>query len=276
MRCFAVLLLCSLSLITTPLWGKEEGSSPPNTRGFVKPPGVSDEWWERITPHLISKNHPLKKKLDKLFAKKRIIKNQKSLLRSGFDIMPPQQHTHVIIASHPQIPGYLLKLYTDNQKYHMRLPEYYLWVFRAEGARLVREIIAKRHWEGIFKAPQKWIYPIPLSSKAPKSKGKKIYYPKQFILVVEDMNIHSEKRCAKLWKSGLINSELLSCLQELLQEAGLWDGAKPANIPFSRDGRIAFVDTQSYYRYPVVYHKLDPMLNPELLPFWQQITAPYR
>lgn len=69
--------------------------------------------------------------------------------------------------------------------------------------------------------------------------------------------------------NNLQEKELLSALYDVLEITGLKDCAKPANIPFSQDGRIAFVDTQSWKEWPVDYNKLTDYLSPDLQVYWK-------
>lgn len=94
---------------------------------------------------------------------------------------------------------------------------------------------------------------------------------KNFILIEEDMEIYNDSENENLWRSNVVTKELLSSLYMILQNLALHDCAKPSNIPFSHDGRIAFIDTLTWNEWSVKYKKLTPYLSPEMQKYWQQL-----
>jgi hypothetical protein len=70
-----------------------------------------------------------------------------------------------------------------------------------------------------------------------------------------------------------VTPELLKALYTVITELGLFDCAKPANCPISKDGRVAFVDTQSYHSKKVKYHKLTHFLSPNMRQYWLSLIA---
>ena len=57
----------------------------------------------------------------------------------------------------------------------------------------------------------------------------------------------------------------------ILETVGLHDCAKPHNAPFSKDGRIAFIDTQSYHEWSVNFKALTPYLSPANKAYWKML-----
>ncbi len=218
-------------------------------------------------PYVLPKNHPIHASLDALFLQSRAILNLKTLKKAGFQASKPRKFTKLIIAKHPSFPGYLFKLYLDAQRHYKDLPEYYYWAARIEGAQLIRKCIKEHHWQEHFKVPHKWIYVLP---KAPKK--FKSYPIKHTILVEEDMTLFSDKENKALWKSDFVNAEILDRVFTILKATGLYDGAKPDNMPFSIDGKIAFVDTQTFGRKDVRYEKLTPHLSEQNQAYWKALT----
>lgn len=221
---------------------------------------------EAVRPHLLPASHSIKPFLDALFSTTRATFSLESLEEAGFRFSAPRKFTHLIVARHPALPGYILKLYVDVQRYHKDLPEWDFWVKRVEGAERLREEIKKRAVEVFFKVPHKWIYVLPEEPKPVAG-----YYPKQTILVEEDMDILGDKENKELWASSYVSFWLLETLFQLLKEVGLYDGAKPDNIPFSHDGRMAFVDTQTFGHSAVRYKKLLPYLSKENQGYWKSL-----
>lgn len=261
------LFASSLFIIFVTVASSCEGSS--KIKPYVRNQQVLPSVWNSLTPYFLPIDHPIKSKLDKLFRYALPIRNTTSLERAGFTNNTPQQWTRVIVTTHLKFPGYYFKLYLDSQHYHLDRPEHHFWVLRIKGANLIREEIAKRNLQHLFKVPQKWIYPLP---DVPRKSGK---YPlKHFILVEEDMDICDKDENALQWSTNpIINYDTLRILCNFLNDLGLKDCAKIDNIPFAKDGKIAFVDTQSFWQWPVLHHKLLPALNPDMQLFWQLLTG---
>lgn len=229
------------------------------------PDYVSEEVWRAVTPYLIPEEHPIKKKLDAIFSKQRAIGDLKSLKRAGFQDNQPQPCSKIIVTTHKSIKGYIFKLYLDTQPYHHATPEYLCWMRRIQGAELIRREIEKQGWQFFFKVPHKWIYPLPPSPTASKEQLQK-----NFILVAEDMDILDNKENAIKWSSTEVTEYQLDMLYHLVSTLGLLDSCRIKNIPFSHDGKIAFVDTQSSHHWPVHYKNLTPKLHPSLRSYWQK------
>lgn len=227
---------------------------------------VSESVWEEVGPYLMPKSHPLKRKLNKIFSQSRVLKGMKSLWLAGFTPTAPQKSTGVIVTKHKDMPGYIFKLYADNQTTVFHQPEYTDWIGRASGAEYLRQEIAAAGWEAYFKAPKKWIYALPAEPM-----GSYPHIQKNFILVEEDMEILSSKENEEKWRSASITPHFLNMLFHLLATTGLVDGSKPANIPFCKDGKIAFVDTQWHHKKPDGFHKLFRILPKNLWPHWQNL-----
>lgn len=221
---------------------------------------------EAIRPHELPVDHAVRSLLNKLFKKSRVIKNPESLERAGFNISGPRKFTGLIVAKHDKTPGYIYKIYTDIQEYYKNVPEYKVWLMRIEGARRIREYVEERQWGDQFKVPQKWIYIIPEGSYVDKG-----YYVKETVLVEEDMDLLSKKDNLKMWKGDFVTPALLDQIYSILKDIGLLDCAKPDNIPFSTDLKIAFIDTQTFDASIVSYERLTPFLNKPNKKHWRHL-----
>lgn len=227
---------------------------------------VSEHVWEKVSPYLMPKKHPLKRRLNAMFSQARVLKGMKSLWLAGFTPAAPQKSTGVIVTKHKDMPGYIFKIYADNQRTVFRQPEYIDWIGRASGAEYLRQEIAAAGWDDYFKAPKKWIYALPADPT-----GTHPHTQKNFILVEEDMEILSPKKNKEKWHSASVTAHFLNMLFHLLSTTGLIDGSKPANIPFCKDGKIAFVDTQWHHQKPAGFHKLFRILPENLWHHWQSL-----
>jgi hypothetical protein len=228
---------------------------------------VSQELWKDIQDYLIPDDHPAKEKLDQIFSTSRALADKKSMVAAGFDFARPQRVTQIIVTRHPEMPGYIIKAYLDSTKYgHKGKPDYLFLIQRIVGARLAQERIHTHHYEHLLKVPEKWLYLLPDEPSPPSH-----YLRKLFILVEDDMNIVSARKNEKLWKSQHVTPELLDAFYTITTEVGLADSLRPDNCPFSKDGRVAFIDTQVFNVKPVKYHNLTPFLSAPMQAYWKEL-----
>lgn len=227
---------------------------------------IDKEVWKLVHPHLLPWDHPIRKKLDKVFMRSRATLSPQSMRKAGFSHYKPRHFTRLVVTSHPELPGYILKLYLDAQSHHHGKEEYEHWLERIKGAHLIEGVIKKNLWTHLFKVPKKWIYPLPAKPSPPRG-----YPAKKFIIVEENMEIYSDAINEKIWGSDAVNKEILSALHTIFTELGLRDCAKPANIPFAKDGKIAFIDTQFFHEDTVRYKRLTPFLSKKLRPYWKNL-----
>jgi hypothetical protein len=259
---FVAFLCCALSILYV-----VDSKEPPLPGIYHYQEAVSDDVWVEVAPFLLPAQDPVKLKLDKIFKKRRAIADTTSLEKAGFEIVAKQKWTRLVVVKHKKVPGFIFKLYMDRQHYHRGKPEHYFWIRRCKGARLIQEEIDNNQWQDIFKVPRKWIYPLP-PHPAPSGEGPAKY----FILVEDDMDIYPSMHNYRLWGSKFVTKKKLDALFALVQKLGLWDCAKPDNAPISKDNKIAFVDTQTFHRWPVAFEKLTKYLNAEMAAYWEKIT----
>lgn len=237
---------------------------------FVRSDEVNNAFSERVSNHinsyLLPENHPVKQQLDLLFSNSEVLINTETMRNAGFIDPKPRKWTHLIVTRHPDFPGYVFKVYTDQQEYHKGMPEHHWWIIRIMGAEKIRKYVEENDLEHFFKVPHKWIYSLP-----PATSQNAMFLKKHFILIEEDMEIYEDAVNENLWRSEAITKDFLFSLYCVLESQGLRDCAKPENIPFSRDGRVAFVDTQTWKEWPVSYKKLTPYLSPSMQRHWKDI-----
>ena len=227
---------------------------------------VTDEAWREALPFLLPEEFEIKEKLDELFNETRAILNSSSLKLAGFTTSKPQEFSLIVVTKHPNFPGYIFKIYLDNEKQKSDNKALGYFIKRVKGSIAVQKCIDENHLDAFFKVPKKWIYPMPSYEGQVKK-----YSHKNFILVVEDMEILSAKANVKAWRSSMVTKELLVGLHRILTEVGLVDCAKIDNIPFSKDGRVAFVDTESFGFPKVPLHRLKEMIPSHLTSFWSKL-----
>lgn len=223
--------------------------------------------WKKLSPYFLPEDHPIKEKLDKLFSSSRAILNLDTLKKAGFISPKVRKYTRLIVTKHPKFPGIIFKLYIDAQRYHKNKPEWHYWLKRVKGAEKIQNYILMNDLGGYFKVPKKWIYALPLHPSPPSE-----YLCKHFILVEEEMDIYNNEDNEKKWKGDQVTASMLNILFLMLEDLGLQDCAKPDNIPFCKDGKIAFIDTQAHNQWPVLYDKLSPFLSSSMKDYWKKIV----
>ena len=198
--------------------------------------------------------------LNALFhSKERITANEKTLKKAGFKILHKGNWSKMLVISHQRLPGYLVKLYTDDE------PNVIDWVKckeRVKGALSVAACITKNNWCTYFKVPKKWIYPLPQDPSYCGSNRK------SFILLVEDADLISSEANLQKWESKKVSTDCLTALYCLLKNEGLRDSVYPFNLPFSKDGRIAMIDTEFHHEWPVPFKRLTKYLSVKNQAHW--------
>lgn len=230
--------------------------------GYVKPESVSDEEWENIVPYLMPMDHPIKKKMDRIFTHRRVTQNNENIIAAGFLTSKKGVYSHAIITKHKKLKDYFFKFYSDEQQIDIESAQ---WVNRAHAARAVKKAIEEHHFQKYFKVAKKWIYLIP---EIPVSNGS---YPKHFILVATNLDLHEKKVSRKMWETEA-TPKLLHAVWTLMEQEGLADSLVAHNLPFAKDGRLALVDLEHHGFWPLPYYKLTHYLNPKMQDYWLSLT----
>lgn len=221
--------------------------------------------WKQVKPYLLPEdNSGIKPFLDKICSKRRILSSTKQLEKAGFVIIFQQVNRGLVVARHPKLPGYLLKMYLDSSP----RVEWPLWILRAKGARIIQNLLNKHSYNGLMKVPHKWIYPVPKFDR-PLANGNT--FPKDFILIVQDMRLLTDKYSLYCYKN-LMTFELLKALYTMIEEGGLSD-SHLKNIPFSADRKIAFIDTEYVNSWPVHFDWLTSHFSPVHQAYWLKLTG---
>ncbi len=234
------------------------------TAQLDKPDHLSEEMWQQVQNYLLEADHPAKLFLDRIFESQRAIASVKALKEAGFKHTSPRRYTRVIVASHPDLEGFLFKMYTDKQSFHKRRPEWQTWLSRIRGALLIKKYGKRKQWDW-FEVPKKWIYLIPHPEWAAGEKRK------DTLLVVEKKELLSERKNAEAWQDKKLSKDLLKNLYVMVTALGLRDCAKPANAPFTVGGKIAFIDTEVYGEWPIEYQKLTKALSRNRKGTWKKL-----
>jgi len=166
-----------------------------------------------------------------LFQDRHMFDSNRHWRKAGFSVDGEGVESNIMVASHPSAPGYLFKKYSkkvslkdQNRNFRARI----------EGANKLRRFIATQGLSRIV-VPQKSLLTLPSRFKR---KGRDAY-----VLVVEKLDLlsgdESRKRYGKLDSEGLRQLCAAIC-----RFRGLDSGVR--NVPFTKDGRIAFIDTERW------------------------------
>lgn len=247
-------LLQDISLQTTSHARLEEERNP-----YPYNPLVAWDVWQSLEPYFLPSTHPIKPKLDRLF-KKRVTLTKETFEKAGFDKIKLRNPTNIVVGKHPDLQGYLVKAYLDYQPVPV---DWWNWARRITGALAIQECLHQHGFSG-FCVPRKWIYPLP-DPIVPDRTG---FCRKNFILIVEDMHILDHEETLKGYKKKMTKQKL-KALYTILTEVGLIDSVFPSNVPFTTQGKMAFIDTEHHHLQPVPYIRLKPYLSSTMQEYWQ-------
>jgi hypothetical protein len=153
--------------------------------------------------------------------------------RAGFALIR-ESDNKICVASHRSVGGYLFKKYVASGKRDSDSDQLENYATRVEGARRVRDLIATQRLRHVT-VPRKWIRELP------RAFGRSAH-----ILIVERLDILDDDASERAY--GRISKDALGDLCVALHAfRGLDSTAK--NVPFTTDGRIAFIDTEHWDRH---------------------------
>ncbi|HRD56089.1 MAG TPA: hypothetical protein PLC42_06805 [Parachlamydiaceae bacterium] len=227
---------------------------------------IPEEDWQKAYPFLLPEDSEMKQKLDAIFENSRATLNSHSLIKAGFSTADHQKYSLIVVTRHKDFPGYIFKLYLDNEKYKPETRARYLLTRRALGSSLIQKFIDEHDLGHMFQVPKKWIYLLPEVKKPLKK-----YAYKNFIVVEEEMDILEKHANKRAWKEK-VTKEMLLNLYQIVKEIGLVDCVKIDNIPFATNGKITFVDTEAFTKErPVTLKRLKKSLSHSKRAFWERL-----
>lgn len=222
-----------------------------------------EEVEEEVGPHLVPAKHFTRIALDHIFSKKGVLASIESMKAAGFEILIYRQGRGLIVASHPLLKNFLIKTYLDTVSH----VEWTRWVRRVKGRMLMQNFLDENPiYKRYFKVPLKWIYPIPTQSLGTATETT---VPREYILVVENMYLVDKKTNAEMYKK-LITHTTLDGLYLIIDQTGFSDG-HIGNLPFSSDGKIAFIDTEYTNTWPVHFDWMTKWFSPKQKRYWEAL-----
>lgn len=224
-----------------------------------------------LNAYLLPKDHPAREPLKTLFRNAHMFDSPAKLKKAGFSVK--LGHKRLMVGFHPSLPHYAIKKFEDCVPQKMQLENY---LQRIEGAQVLKNYIKEHHFKHL-KIPKKWLYILP---KSFSKKGVNAY-----VLIVEKMDIYDDwdnpdGEARKMYHQMDLETATELCM--ILHDVGGCD-AFPWNQPFTRSGKIAFVDTEHVGKrkfHDYFIRNIIPQLNPEMqaygLALWAQLQEEER
>lgn len=231
-------------------------------------PHLTSEMKKKFAPYLIPDSHPMKSKLNQIFAHKRVTETKEAFLKAGFKIVSERPRSYVIVARHSLLKDHLIKCYFDTEtREKWDRPSWYWLVQRCVGAKILKDVIQHFHFK-YFAVAKKWIYILPLLESTPPY--KECYKRHPILDIVTDMHLVSEKDNRYAWQH-IMNEARLDELYLIITHA---KGAsyRADNIAYSRSGKFCFIDSEYPSRGPE-YYRIGRELNSEMANYWNHLVT---
>ena len=228
---------------------------------------LTDHMRSKMFDYLIPIGHPIKAKLDSIFSQSRVLENERTLVEAGFEVLvPPLANSYIIVARHPEIPGYVFKLHLDSENRSRKQLPHWIWlVRRCAEAKKIRKIIKRKNIR-YFVVPHKWLFVPPVY---PYSSALN---PQVVIVVETDMQLVSEEETRNKWKKG-IKSKHLDELYSIIKHGygGVSVLYLVENLPLTKNNKFAFIDTEGPQSDHLEFEFIKRYLSKEMQKYWDSL-----
>jgi hypothetical protein len=215
-----------------------------------------------MTSYVLPCDHPAERLLERLFCHSNVIENEAAFLATGFEIQRKQRRSLMRVATHPMLAGYVFKVFFVDERECEREKSrgWKGFVARCNRAERIRRVIQEQRIQH-FKVPGKWLFHAPHhSSCGPDDQPT--------ILVAEFQDLSSKEESDHAWLHSVTESHLDE-LYAIINRAG-GTSYRPNNIPLTRQGRFAFIDTEhSTDRHD--YESIAPYLSCQMRGYWSNL-----
>jgi|GEM_PF-3253676 len=188
---------------------------------------------------------------EKLFSDPDLFESADQMRQAGFKVNR-RVHEELMVATHPELPKYIFKKYTNKIPQDEQLAKY---IHRINGALTIKRTLKKHKFQHLV-VPRKGLYPLPPQ-----------YGQNTYLVVAEYFDICSgddQGTGENGQRYYNISPAVLRELVILMHTLGGCD-AWPRNQPFTRDGKIVFVDTEHVGQKPRHFARhIIPRLNPQM------------
>jgi hypothetical protein len=238
--------------------------------------------WQRLNPYwqepsevsakgggqidyMLPAESPLWRILPAIFFDPSILDTVQSFAEAGF-ITVSQRPSGMCVAAHPRLDRYLVKAYIRSKKIK---PNWEWLVHRCWGASNIRELIDEKKLRH-FVVPDKWIYPLVATPiPAHPTRDELIAMQTPAALVVTDMELVGRIASRKAWKTR-VTKRLIQELYCILSH-GYSSCCLPSNIPFTRRGKFACIDTEHPQR-PLPFQNVGRHLSPDMAEYFNSLV----
>jgi hypothetical protein len=179
--------------------------------------------------------------LESLFTDPKMFSSFDRFRDAGFHLVDHAE-TKIMAGSHRRLRGYLIKKYNNDRSGKDQLRSY---MHRIEGARLLREFIAERNFQHVV-APQKFLYELPPS------------FPERYLVIAEKLDLMSRRDTERSYEK-MDRTQGRELAVVLYYFRGLNSTAE--NLPFTEDGKIAFIDTERWHHDKDLLRKVGDRLS---------------
>jgi hypothetical protein len=179
--------------------------------------------------------------LETLFTDPKMFSSFDRFREAGFHLVD-RAETKIMAGSHRRLRGYLVKKYNNDRSGKDQLRNY---MHRIEGARLLRGFIAEHDFQHVT-VPQKFLYELPPA------------FPERYLVIAEKLDLVSRSNTERAY--GKLDREQGRELAVILYYfRGL--NSTAANLPFTEDGKIAFIDTERWHHDKDLLRKVGERLS---------------
>lgn len=215
-------------------------------------------FYEEIQPHIIPQKHKMKKVLDKIFTEHPdAMSNANTVKSAGFAIFRHQKKSKIVILKHPQLKGYLIKGYLEEDiKPDATTPSWQKLLNRCLGAQNIRKLIKKKKIK-YFTVPDKWLFILP-------------YQTERVVLLVNDMQLVPNGASVMAWRNK-VTKKILDELYLILGNgyASCW---LADNIPYTKNGTFSCIDTE-YPKRVLNCASAGRYLSPKMRQYWEELVS---
>lgn len=233
----------------------------------IKNPLIQKKVRRAMKPYLLSQTHPMRNTLDAIFQNNRATVDEETFLKEGFQTIATGSRSYIVVATHEKLPGYLVKVYLDNELNKKSDKESWDWlVRRCQGAKQIRDIIKRRNIK-YFVVPDKWLYCLP---PKPSPFTTPLHTHHFAILLVTDMELAPKRRNYNVWYDDITKEHLKELYLIISRAKG--SSYRPDNIAYTKNDQFAFIDTEYPNRGPD-YLSIRHFLNPEMCDYWDKLVT---
>lgn len=202
----------------------------------------------RLTPNQVQRELadtaetlPILPLMGELFSDPKMFGSYSRFEKAGFSLVDHSPHK-IMTGGHKRARGYFFKKYDDDKPGEKQLRNY---MHRIEGSRLLRPFITAHGLTRVV-APRKWLYELPPS------------FPVRHLMVAEKVDLASDGATKRAY--ALIGREQTRELATVLYYfRGL--NSTASNLPYTEDGRIAFIDTERWHHDKDYLHRVGERLS---------------